>query len=178
MCVLVLCNAAVCNSPLLPSSSLFFSPSYRLQLVTVSFLTFRFRTSRSVDRLFVNDNRLRYADVSRLASADRKPLDGVLVVERPWRDGGDEGDGGAAECNVNGELDVLQDIANNKGDDLYTVCSISILINAAKWPEGGGGRGKGHLRQQCRGGQSSTYRRVSDPQSPMQKVSHEIPFDL
>jgi hypothetical protein len=73
----------------------------------------------SANRLLVDNDRLRYAAA---ASTNREPLDGVLVEEGPRRDDGNEGEGGATEGNVDRELDVLQDIADDKGDGLRYRC--------------------------------------------------------
>lgn len=42
----------------------------------------------------------------------------MSVEERPGRDNEDEGCGGAREANVDGELDVLQEVADEEGDSL------------------------------------------------------------
>lgn len=77
-----------------------------------------FHRAGLANRFLVNDNRLWYANAVGLASADRKPLDGILVKKGPWRDDDNKGDDGARECNVYRQLDVLQYVANDKGDSL------------------------------------------------------------
>lgn len=53
---------------------------------------------------------------------DWKPCDRVLVVKRPRRDNREERERGAAESNVDGELDVLQEVSDEEGDDLDGRC--------------------------------------------------------
>lgn len=75
----------------------------------------------SANRLLVDNNRLRYADVlARGASADRKPLDRVLVEEGPRRDDSHERKSGSSKSNIDCKLDVLQDVADDKGDGLQS----------------------------------------------------------
>lgn len=57
-------------------------------------------------------------DDSRLRDVRRQPRLGVLVVERPRGDDDEEGQGGAGEADVDGELDVLGHEADEEGKDL------------------------------------------------------------
>lgn len=50
--------------------------------------------------------------------ADRKPLHRILVVKGPRWDNREERERGAAKSNVDGELDVLQEVSDEEGDDL------------------------------------------------------------
>lgn len=54
--------------------------------------------------------------------ANWKPFDRILVVERPGGDDREERERGAAKCNVDGELDVLQKVPDEEGDDLDWRC--------------------------------------------------------
>ena len=53
-----------------------------------------------------------------VAAADRQPLDRVLVEEWPGRDDDEEGEGGAAQANPDGQLDVLQEVPYEECDCL------------------------------------------------------------
>lgn len=59
------------------------------------------------------------------SSTDRKPSEGVFVVERPWWDDCDKRKGGASEADVDGELDILQEVANEEGDGLVGVSCVN-----------------------------------------------------
>lgn len=52
------------------------------------------------------------------SAADWKPFDRILVVKGPWGDDCEERERGAAKSNVDGELDVLQEVSDEERDDL------------------------------------------------------------
>lgn len=52
------------------------------------------------------------------SSPDRKPSDRTLIVERPRGNDREEGEGGAAKSDVDSELDVLQEVPDEEGNDL------------------------------------------------------------
>lgn len=52
------------------------------------------------------------------SSANWKPFDRILVVKGPRGDDGEESERGPAKSNVDGELDVLQEVSDEEGDDL------------------------------------------------------------
>lgn len=56
------------------------------------------------------------------SSADWKPLDRILVVERPRGNNREKSECGAAESDVDSELDVLQEVSDDEGDDLDVRC--------------------------------------------------------
>lgn len=53
------------------------------------------------------------------SSVGREPRLWILVVEWPWRDDSEEGEGGASEANVQRELNVLGHEADKEGDNLF-----------------------------------------------------------
>lgn len=50
--------------------------------------------------------------------ADWKPFDRILVVKGPRGDDRKEGERSTAKSNVDGQLDVLQEVSDEEGDDL------------------------------------------------------------
>ena len=76
----------------------------------------------SSNSLLIYDQILR--DRNSCSSPDRKPFEGILVVERPWGNYGDEGKGGSSESDVDGELDILQEVADQEGDGLFGVSAV------------------------------------------------------
>jgi hypothetical protein len=58
---------------------------------------------------------------SRRTSSNWEPFHGIAVEEWPGRNDNDECEGGSAESNPHGELDVLQVETNKERDDLPTV---------------------------------------------------------
>jgi hypothetical protein len=69
----------------------------------------------SFERFVVDDQVCR-----RCNSSYRQPFHGVSVVEGPGRNNEDEDGGGANQADVNGELDVLKEVADNEGNGLGT----------------------------------------------------------
>lgn len=67
------------------------------------------------DKILRNRNRC-------CSPADWKPFDGILVVEWPGRNNREERERGATKPNVDGELDVLEKVSNEEGDDLDGRC--------------------------------------------------------
>lgn len=70
---------------------------------------------------------------SSCSTTDRKPPDRVLVVERPWRNDGDERKGGTSEADVDGKLDILQEVADEEGDGLFGVLAAWARIAKTMW---------------------------------------------
>lgn len=66
-------------------------------------------------------------DRNSCSSPNRKPSDRVLVIERPWWDDCDERKGGASEANIEGELDILQEVADEEGNGLSGVSVCQLL---------------------------------------------------
>jgi hypothetical protein len=56
------------------------------------------------------------------SSADWKPFDRILVVERPRGNDGEECECGAAKSDVDSKLDVLQEVSDEEGDGLDVRC--------------------------------------------------------
>jgi hypothetical protein len=88
--------------------------------------------------------------------ACRQPALGVLVVEGPRRDDGEEGERGAGEAHVERQADVLCKVADKEGDDLgrqhRNVCQRGADVlqphPAARWsasPRGAGPRSPAHV---------------------------------
>ena len=50
--------------------------------------------------------------------ASRQPTLGVLVVKGPWRHHDEEGKRGAGKTSIEGQADVLCEVADEEGDDL------------------------------------------------------------
>lgn len=67
------------------------------------------------DKILRNRNRC-------CSAADWKPLDGILVVKWPRGNNREERERGAAKSNVDGELDVLEEVPDEEGDDLDGRC--------------------------------------------------------
>jgi hypothetical protein len=57
----------------------------------------------------------------RLATANRQPLDRVFLEEGPGWDDGDKGHGCAGKANLEGQRDILGEVADKKGNGLFGV---------------------------------------------------------
>ena len=75
-----------------------------------------------------------------LATADRQPLDGVFIEEGPGWDDGDKGNGSAGKANLEGQRDVLGEIADEEGNGLFEKL---FLVHCVALRMHGRGRGRG-----------------------------------
>lgn len=96
--------------------------------------------------------------------ADWKPFDRILVVKGPGRDNGEERERGTTKSNVDGELDVLQEVSDEEGDDLE-------WRDVRRAVACGMGLGMiGNSRRLRSRAWSTTSRQAFDPQSPVRVV--------